>query len=70
MPKTETPIAPMTVARQNTGSVHLSTLASVLGVAIIAAAGLYWWQVQRAHALAPYIVKPTGGWSSPASTSP
>jgi len=34
----------------------------VLGVAVAAAAaaGLYWWQVQRAHALPPYIVKTNG----------
>ena len=60
MPKTETPIAPMTVARQNTGSVHLSTLAIVLGVAIIAGAGLYWWYAHRPPALPPNIVQTNG----------
>lgn len=60
MPKTETPIAPMTVARRNTGSVHLSTLAIVLGVAIIAGAGLYWWYAHRPPALPPNIVQTNG----------
>jgi HlyD family secretion protein len=34
----------------------------VAGVAVVAAAaaGLYWWQVQRAHALPAYIVKTNG----------
>src|SRR5690349_18845085 len=34
----------------------------VSGVALVAAAaaGLYWWQVQRAHALPAYIVKTNG----------
>src|SRR5271165_2887161 len=49
----ETPITP-------TGQRHLSTLAIVLGVAIIAGAGLYWWYAHRAPALPPYIVQTNG----------
>ena len=60
MPETETPKAPMTVARQGTGRRHLSTLAIVLGVAIIAGAGFYWWYAQRAPKLPPYIVQTNG----------
>ena len=35
-------------------------LGSGLAVVAAAAAGLYWWQVQRAHALPAYIVKTNG----------
>jgi len=50
----------MTVARQNTGRRHLSTLAIALGVAIIAGAGVYWWYAHRAPTLPPYIVQTNG----------
>ena len=39
-----------------------SVVLIVSGIAVVAAAaaGLYWWQVQRAHALPAYIVKTNG----------
>jgi HlyD family secretion protein len=37
-----------------------STWAIVLGVAVIAGTGLYWWKIYRTPALPPYIVKTNG----------
>ena len=60
MAETETPKAPTTVARQNTGRRYLSTLAIGLVVAIIAGVGVYWWYAHRAPPLPLYIVQTNG----------
>src|SRR5579884_4421433 len=37
-----------------------STWAIVLGLAIVAGAGVYWWKIYRVPGLPPYIVKTNG----------